>query len=96
MPKPIRLTFEGAAWRVVRQETNRPETRAAIDRGRVIPGGEGPLARREVPVTVEDFQDIESILVALNRTLGFGKDATPAAAACHRALKILQAMKAPR
>jgi hypothetical protein len=95
MPKPIRLTFEGAAWRVVRQETSRPETRAAIDRGRVIPN-ERRLARREVPVTVEDFQDIESILVALNRTLGFGKDATPAAAACHRALKILQAMKALR
>jgi hypothetical protein len=72
------------------------KTRAAIDGGRVIPDEERRLARREVPVTVEDFQDIESILVALTRTLGFGKDATPAAAACHRALKILQAMKALR
>jgi hypothetical protein len=95
MRKPIRLTFEGAAWRVVRQETSRPETRAAIDRGRVIPN-ERRLARREVPVTVEDFQDIESILVSLTRTLGFGKAATPAAAACYRALKILQAMKTLR
>ena len=78
---------------MVRRETMRPETRAAIDRGRVIPDGERRPAWREVSVTGEDIRDIEGILVALNRTLGSGKDAAPTVAACYRALKVLRAMK---
>jgi hypothetical protein len=46
-----------------------------------------------VSLTGEDVRDIEGILVALNRTLGSWKDATPTVAACYRALKVLRAMK---
>lgn len=85
MPTPILITLEEAACAVVLGESLRPETRAAIERGRVGKDEERrPI--REAELTIEDLQEVESVLWAFNQTLVQGKDATSAATACYRVL----------